>query len=98
MVEAASMALADSLNEEERALDMVYPRIERIREISTLIATRVIRGAQKDVSIYFTFKNERPFLWANFFSQGTDQTASLRALNDDELMCYVKSKMWQPAV
>lgn len=54
MVEAASMALADSLNEEERALDMVYPRIERIREISTLIATRVIRGAQKDVSI-FTF-------------------------------------------
>ncbi|KAL5522749.1 hypothetical protein ACEPAG_8767 [Sanghuangporus baumii] len=77
MVEAASMALADSLNDEERALDMIYPRIERIREISAQIAVRVIRGAQKD---------------------GTDQTTSLRALNDEELIHYVKSKMWQPAI
>ena len=53
MVEAASLALADSLNEEERALDMIYPRIERIRDISALIALRVIRAAQKDVSTPF---------------------------------------------
>ncbi|KAH8113965.1 hypothetical protein DFH11DRAFT_1689300 [Phellopilus nigrolimitatus] len=48
MVEAASLALADSLTEEERALEMTYPRIERIREISVQIASRVIRTAQKE--------------------------------------------------
>ncbi|KAK7685594.1 hypothetical protein QCA50_011461 [Cerrena zonata] len=47
MVEAASLGLANSLNDEERALDMVYPRIERIREISSDIALSVIRAAQK---------------------------------------------------
>ncbi|KAI5121722.1 hypothetical protein M0805_002115 [Coniferiporia weirii] len=48
MVEAASLALADSLNEEERALEMIYPRVERIRAISANIALRVIRAAQKE--------------------------------------------------
>lgn len=48
MVEAASLALADSLTQEERALEMIYPRIERIREISQQIAVRVISEAQKD--------------------------------------------------
>lgn len=48
VVEAASLALADSLTEEERALDMIYPRIERIREISAQIAVRVISEAQKE--------------------------------------------------
>ena len=50
MIEAASLALADSLNDEERALEMIYPRIERIRDISAQIAASVIRSAQKDVS------------------------------------------------
>lgn len=48
MVEAASLGLANSLDKEERDLDMVYPRIERIREISAEIARSVIRAAQKD--------------------------------------------------
>ena len=47
MIEAASLGLADSLTDEERSLDLVYPRIERIREISSLIALSVIRAAQK---------------------------------------------------
>lgn len=49
MVEASSLGLADSLTEEEIALDLLYPRIERIREISALIALTVIRAAQKAV-------------------------------------------------
>ncbi|KIP04502.1 hypothetical protein PHLGIDRAFT_31333 [Phlebiopsis gigantea 11061_1 CR5-6] len=48
MIEAASLGLADSLTDEERALDLVYPRIERIREISAQIALSVIRTAQKE--------------------------------------------------
>lgn len=50
MVEAASLGLANSLNTEEHALGMVYPQVERIREISVEIALSVIRAAQKAVS------------------------------------------------
>jgi len=47
MVEASSLGLANSLNDEERSLGLLYPRIERIREISAFIAKEVIRAAQK---------------------------------------------------
>ena len=47
MVEASSLGLADSLTASERADDLLYPRVERIREISADIALAVIRAAQK---------------------------------------------------
>ncbi|KAI0821894.1 malic enzyme [Trametes gibbosa] len=47
MVEASSLGLADALTPEERAQDLLYPRVERIREISGEIARSVIRAAQK---------------------------------------------------
>ncbi|KAJ8586788.1 malate dehydrogenase [Rhizopogon salebrosus TDB-379] len=47
MVEASALGLASSLSWDERALELVYPRIERIREISANIAVKVIRAAQK---------------------------------------------------
>ncbi|KAF8636932.1 hypothetical protein AX17_003183 [Amanita inopinata Kibby_2008] len=47
MVEASSLGLADALTEEERSMELLYPRIERIREISAHIAEQVIRAAQK---------------------------------------------------
>lgn len=47
MVEASSLALAESVTEEERAQELLYPRLERIREISVHIACRVIQSAQK---------------------------------------------------
>jgi len=47
MVEASSLGLAESLNAEERSLGLLYPHIERIREISAFIAKDVIRAAQK---------------------------------------------------
>jgi hypothetical protein len=53
MVEASSFGLADSLTQEERYCDLLYPRLERIREISAFIATRVIRKAQEEVSSQF---------------------------------------------
>lgn len=49
MVEASSLGLADSLTEEERDSELLYPRLNRIREISAFIATRVIRQAQEEV-------------------------------------------------
>jgi len=47
MVEAASLGLAHSLTRDEGDDGLVYPRIERIREISAQIAVDVIRAAQK---------------------------------------------------
>ncbi|KAG1862779.1 malate dehydrogenase [Suillus subalutaceus] len=47
MVEASALGLAGSLSWDERALELVYPRVERIREISAHIAVKVIRAAQK---------------------------------------------------
>ena len=49
MVEASSIGLATSLNTDEIASGLLYPRIERIREISAEVATAVIRAAQKAV-------------------------------------------------
>jgi len=46
MIEASSLGLADSLTPEERSQGLIYPRIERIREISALITMKVIRAAQ----------------------------------------------------
>lgn len=50
MVEASAIGLTNSLSWDERALELIYPRIERIREISAHIAVRVIRTAQAAVS------------------------------------------------
>ena len=47
MVEASARGLADALTPAERADDLLYPRVERIREISADIALAVIRAAQK---------------------------------------------------
>jgi len=49
MVEQASVALAGLLDAEERAAGLVYPRLDRIREISARIALAVVRAAQNAV-------------------------------------------------
>ncbi|KZS96366.1 malic enzyme [Sistotremastrum niveocremeum HHB9708] len=48
MVEASSLALADSLTEDEKKEGLLYPRLERIREIGVKIASQVIRTAQSE--------------------------------------------------
>lgn len=48
MVEQAAIALASSLTEEEKAAELVYPRLARIRDISAQVAFAVIRQAQKE--------------------------------------------------
>lgn len=51
MVEQASVALAASLNRDEHEQQLVYPRLDRIRDISARIALAVIRTAQNAVSL-----------------------------------------------
>jgi len=55
MVEEAAVALANSLTREEHEEGLVYPRLDRIREVSGVIAKAVVRAAQRDVSIRFLF-------------------------------------------
>ncbi|KAI0036494.1 malate dehydrogenase [Vararia minispora EC-137] len=46
MVEQSAVALAGSLTPAERTADLLYPRLERIRDVSAQIALAVIRTAQ----------------------------------------------------
>lgn len=57
MVEQASIALAGSLDHEERAAGLIYPRLDRIREISPRVALAVVRAAQNSVRPYFKLGN-----------------------------------------
>ena len=47
MVEGASLGLARSLMKDEEDDGLIYPRIERIQEISAQIAVDVIDAAQE---------------------------------------------------
>ncbi|ETW81794.1 hypothetical protein HETIRDRAFT_51829 [Heterobasidion irregulare TC 32-1] len=46
MIEQASLALAGSLDEDETEAELVYPRLDRIRDVSAQIALSVIRASQ----------------------------------------------------
>ncbi|KIJ17705.1 malate dehydrogenase [Paxillus involutus ATCC 200175] len=48
MVEQAAVALSSSLDADEQATQLVYPRLARIREISVKVAFAVIRQAQNE--------------------------------------------------
>ncbi len=56
MVEQASVALAGSLDREEREAGLVYPRLDRIRDISARIALSVVRAAQNAVRLIILSK------------------------------------------
>ncbi|GAA6063694.1 hypothetical protein JCM10212_000273 [Sporobolomyces blumeae] len=47
MIHASAQGLADSLTADELERDLLYPDVERIREVSITIALKVIRCAQK---------------------------------------------------
>lgn len=48
MIEASALALSGALNVEEKTAGLLYPRLTRIREISTQVAMGVIRQAQEE--------------------------------------------------
>ncbi len=48
MIYASGEGLSESLNEQEKADDWLYPDIRRIREVSVVVTRAVIRAAQKN--------------------------------------------------
>lgn len=47
LIQAAAQGLANSLTSEERYRNLLYPDVDRIREVTISIAKTVIRSAQK---------------------------------------------------
>ncbi|KAG6814269.1 hypothetical protein H0H92_015384 [Tricholoma furcatifolium] len=97
MVEQASIALAQSLTQEEVNSDLVYPRLARIRDISARIALAVIRAAQKDVRTCLVQSPLAGHLTYDvLWTQGVDENSIFRNLSDEALLDYIKAKQWQP--
>ncbi len=96
MVEAASLGLAGSLTPEEKDLGLVYPQIERIRDISAEIARSVIRAAQKEVCSLQPLLLKTGVDIGRLIFQGVDRAAELKVMDDEALLRYVKSRMWNP--
>ena len=94
MVEQASIALSASLTQEEKDVDLVYPCLIRIREISARIAVAVIRAAQTDVSDWLNLVVDSGIDF--FLSKGFDENILYRDLSDDALLETIKSKQWHP--
>lgn len=95
MIETASLALSDSLTSEERSMELVYPRIERIREISAQIAVRVIRAAQREVRDQ-SLTSRRKIIDGCIALQGVDRSVALRDKSDAEILEFSKKSMWMP--
>ena len=47
MITESALALADSVNEEEKAEGRIYPSLKRMRDISRDVSVRVIQMANK---------------------------------------------------
>jgi malate dehydrogenase (oxaloacetate-decarboxylating)(NADP+) len=77
-----------------RELGLIYPKLTRVREVSTQIAARVIRTAQKEVRAPF----KRAESVNNTTLQHVDRNEGLRKMSDEHLLEYVKSKSWNPTV
>jgi malate dehydrogenase (oxaloacetate-decarboxylating)(NADP+) len=48
MITASALALSESLTQEETQEGLLYPRLERIREVSVRVAAGVVVQAQKE--------------------------------------------------
>jgi malate dehydrogenase (oxaloacetate-decarboxylating)(NADP+) len=47
MITASALGLSESLTNEEKEAGLLYPRLERIREVSASVAARVVKAAQE---------------------------------------------------
>jgi malate dehydrogenase (oxaloacetate-decarboxylating)(NADP+) len=110
MVEASSLGLADSLTDEEVALGLLYPRIER----STLHAVFVhhllimlvclVREISADIAKEVIRKAQKAVMFPCLLlpgqflrsCQGVDRSPDLQTMNDHELLNYINRKMWKP--
>ena len=94
MIEQASVALAASLTEDEHEQQLVYPRVDRIRDISARVALAVIRTAQNAVRSANSMYPDASSLVCT--SQNVDNVPELRHITDNSLLQHIKDSMWDP--
>jgi malate dehydrogenase (oxaloacetate-decarboxylating)(NADP+) len=47
MITASALGLSESLTQDEKDAKLLYPRLDRIREVSASVAARVVKAAQE---------------------------------------------------
>ncbi|ORX94064.1 malic enzyme [Basidiobolus meristosporus CBS 931.73] len=87
IIYASAAALADSLTEDERKSHLLYPRIERIREVSAVVAAAVCRQAVKE-----NLATDPRIL--SILPSGSSSKVGTPAW--EELLKYVEKSMWEP--
>ncbi|KAK9681166.1 hypothetical protein K7432_015726 [Basidiobolus ranarum] len=88
IIYASAAALADSLTEDERKSHLLYPRIDRIREVSAVVAAAVCRQAVKE-----NLATE-PWILSILPSGASTEVGSPAW---EELLKYVETNMWEPS-
>lgn len=48
MITASAISLSEALTPEEKEASLLYPRLNRIRDVSAVVALGVVRAAQKE--------------------------------------------------
>jgi malate dehydrogenase (oxaloacetate-decarboxylating)(NADP+) len=81
MIYATSLSVVDSLTASEKAAGVIFPDIERIRDVSAIVAVATIRAAVSEGNCDLT---DRRSLW------------NVDIDDDEALMHYVKKKMYDP--
>ncbi|ORX94066.1 malic enzyme [Basidiobolus meristosporus CBS 931.73] len=87
IIYASAAALADSLTEDERKSHLLYPRIERIREVSAVVAAAVCRQAVKE-----NLATDTEILSILPVNASTEVGTPVW----EELIQHVKMNMWEP--
>ncbi|KAJ1896213.1 hypothetical protein LPJ66_004127 [Kickxella alabastrina] len=97
MFYAVAKALANSRNEEEKAGDELYPRIERIREVSAQLAAAFITQAVREGLVKEA--HWRDIVSANMPCTQDDDTtgSSVDGQFSKRVLGEVKTLMWKPA-
>ncbi|KAJ2120388.1 hypothetical protein IW147_005101 [Coemansia sp. RSA 720] len=93
MIYAVSKALANSLDEKERARGELYPRIERIRDVAARLTAAFITQAVHE-------GNVRDQHWVDIVEANMPEGANTKAVSGlftKRVLGEVKALMWEPA-
>ncbi|KAJ2846600.1 hypothetical protein IWW36_004275 [Coemansia brasiliensis] len=93
MIYAVSKALANSLDEQEKARGELYPRIERIREVSAQLAAAFIHQAVRENIA----KDQKWVELAESSSVASGQSVAPDGRYAQSVVEEVKKYMWEPA-
>ncbi|KAJ3071851.1 hypothetical protein HDU98_004701 [Podochytrium sp. JEL0797] len=90
MIYRCAVSLSEQLNDEERAQQLLYPKIERIRDISASLARDVIIQALADGLV-----NE-PWILKLYGTRAGVHYQATDARKATQLLHWVRSKMYTP--